>query len=223
MVHLEPVHRLLLGVVASLRAPLRDVGRGRVELEVVNLPRLRVHPASDDALDEDVVRDVEEDDGVGDDTLLRDGVRLGRGPRVAVEEPAGGFGLVRVERLDDHPDDHLVGHEIASVHELLGAHAEVGARRDRCAEEIARGDVLQAVLIDDELALGALAGGWGAGDHDLLRARGDGDDGAAGGGRGDRARVERPALLSAGELGGGDGECGGGHRLRWGVSADWIG
>ena len=74
---------------------------------------------------------------------------------------------------DDHPDDHLVGHEIASVHELLGAHAEVGARRDRCAEEIARGDVLQAVLIDDELALGALAGGWGAGDHDLLRDHSD--------------------------------------------------
>ena len=83
--------------------------------------------------------------------------------------------------------------------------------------------MFQAVLIDDELALGALAGGWGAGDHDLLRARGDGDDGAAGGGRGDRARVERPALLSAGELRGGDGECGGGHRLRLGVCADWMG
>ena len=51
VVHLEPVHALLLRVVAALRAPFGDVGRGRVEREVVNLTSLRVHPAADDALD----------------------------------------------------------------------------------------------------------------------------------------------------------------------------
>ena len=215
VVHLEPVHALLLRVVAALRAPFGDVRRGRVEREVVNLTSLRVHPAADDAFDDGAVRDVEEDDGVRDDAFRGDGVRLRRGPRVAVEEPAGGLGLVGVERLDDHADHHLVGDEVSAVHELLGALAEVGARRDRRAEEIARGDVLEAVLLDDELALGALARGGGAGDHNLLRASrdGHGDRAAGGGGRGRLTGVERPALLSAGELGGGDGECGGGHRL----------
>ena len=73
----------------------------------------------------------------------------------------------------------------------------------------ASGKGTQCELIVDKYGLEHISAG------DLLRA--------AGGGRGDRASVERPALLSAGELGGGDGECGGGHRLRWGVSADWIG
>ena len=44
---------------------------------------------------------------------------------------------------------------------------------------------------------------------------------AGGGGRGRLTGVERPALLSAGELGGGDGECGGGHRLL-GRGVTWV-
>ena len=76
---------------------------------------------------------VEENDGVGDDALLRDGVRLGRGPRVAVEEPAGGFGLVRVERLEEAlavvAIERAVG---ATTSGLDGATSRAG-RRNACS------------------------------------------------------------------------------------------
>ena len=61
-------------------------------------------------------------------------------------------------RLEDHADDHLVGHEVAAVHELLGLPAELGALLDRGAQHVARGDVGQAEVLVQALGLGALAG-----------------------------------------------------------------
>ena len=75
--------------VSSLRwvrrstTPLR-----RGENEVVDLSRLGVEAAADDALDQHLVGDVEEEEGVGLDALLGDGVRLRGAARVPVEEPA---------------------------------------------------------------------------------------------------------------------------------------
>ena len=60
------------------------------------------------------------------------------------------------------------------------------------------GDVHEAVLLDDELALRALAGGGRAGDHHALGAGGD-HNGPRGGARGGRARRDRE-LGARGEL-----------------------
>ena len=62
------------------------------------------------------------------------------------------------EPLADHPDDDGVGHQLAGVHVALGLAAEVGARGDRGAQQVAGGEVQELVLVTQALGLGALPG-----------------------------------------------------------------
>jgi hypothetical protein len=85
--------------------------------------------------------------------------RLGLGQRAweTIEQHA----LVRVglmHALDDHGDDQIVRHQRAAIHIALGLPPELVVFRPVCTEQIATGDVGDAVLRGDATGLGALAG-----------------------------------------------------------------
>ena len=83
------------------------------------------------------------------------GLRDGAGEAVH-EEALGGVGFLQPV-LDD-ADDHAVGDQVAGVHVLLGFQAHGGLVLDRVAQDVAGGDVGDAVLGHDTAGLGALAG-----------------------------------------------------------------
>ena len=82
---------------------------------------------------------------------------LDDGAREAVEQEAVAR-VVLLEALDDDPDDHVVGHELAGVHEALGLGAQRAAVLDGQAQDVAGRDVREAELVADALGLRALAG-----------------------------------------------------------------
>ena len=81
---------------------------------------------------------------------------LGHGAREAVEQHAP-FGVRLVEARVDHPDDQVVGHESAGVHDRLGLATEGRVARNLVAEHVAGRDVRHAELHRDARRLGALA------------------------------------------------------------------
>src|SRR4051794_7694814 len=80
---------------------------------------------------------------------------LGRA-REAVEQEAV-RGVLVAEAIEDHADDHVVGHELAAVHVPLGLAAQVRALLHRRAQDVAGGDVGQREVVLQALGLGALA------------------------------------------------------------------
>ena len=66
---------------------------------MVDLSGLRIGTTSHDALDEDVVGHVEEDEAVGGDAGGGEGLGLGGGAGEAVEEPAGFYTVGFVESV----------------------------------------------------------------------------------------------------------------------------
>ena len=78
----------------------------------------------------------------------------------AVEQEAAAAPSAR-EALADHPDHHGVGHQLARVHVALGLAAEVGARGDGRAQQVAGGEVHEVELGAQALGLRALAGPGG--------------------------------------------------------------
>ena len=91
--------------VSSDRCVRRSRCRPGAERHVVDLARLGVQTAPDDALDELLVGHVEEQEGVGLDALLGDGVRLRRrrGDAPSRSHPFS-FGVGGVERIHHHSD-----------------------------------------------------------------------------------------------------------------------
>ena len=83
------------------------------------------------------------------------GLRDGAGEAVH-QEALGRVGLLQAV-LDD-ADHHAVGHQLAGVHVLLGLQAHLGLVLDRRAQDVAGGDVGDAVFGHDAAGLGALAG-----------------------------------------------------------------
>ena len=76
--------------------------------------------------------------------------------REAVEQEA----VARVvigEALEDHADDHAVGHEFAGVHVALGLGSERCRRGDGGAEHVPGRDVRQAEVLGQPLSLRAFA------------------------------------------------------------------
>mmetsp|Transcript_27532 Transcript_27532/g.92033 ORF Transcript_27532/g.92033 Transcript_27532/m.92033 type:complete len:254 (+) Transcript_27532:390-1151(+) len=122
---LEAHLALFLRVVRPVLQAVHNVCRGRVKGQVVDAARLRVRAPAHDALHQDAVRHVEVQHHVRDDVRLGQGVRLGGSPREAIEEPTALLAVGLREAVADHADDHLVGHELAGVHELLGLLAHV--------------------------------------------------------------------------------------------------
>jgi len=84
----QPHLHLLLGIVAPLLEPPQHLlVVGRAERHVVYLAGDGICPTPDNALNEDFVGNVEEDEAVGRHARLGEGLRLGEGAWEAVEEP----------------------------------------------------------------------------------------------------------------------------------------
>ena len=181
---LEPLRQRLLGVVLALREPgddrlglRRRLGRRllalvvgvdlrRVELEVVDLPRLGVGAAAGDALDEDVLRHVEDDALVGEEEEAVHLLRLRRRPREPIQEPAALLAVgLRESRLDEVDHDR-VGDEHALRHALLRRLAVlvVGVLHRR-AEHVPRRDVHRPERLDQLLGDRAFARRRRAAEH----------------------------------------------------------
>jgi hypothetical protein len=71
---------------------------------------------------------------------------LGHRAREAVEDVAPTARVVAVEALAHDPAHDLVRHELATVHDLLGLEAELGALLDRGAEHVTGRDVRDDVV-----------------------------------------------------------------------------
>jgi hypothetical protein len=75
--------------------------------------------------------------------------------REAVEDKAASA-LRALDGILDDANDNLIGHEFARLHGLLGLEAHLGAVTHGLTQDIARGQVAQAVLVLDERRLRAL-------------------------------------------------------------------
>ena len=84
-------------------------------------------------------------------------MRLRHRAREAVEDEA----VARVGLVDAVGDDrhhHVVGHELAARHDVLGAQPDRRAGLDRGAQHVAGRKLHDAVLVDETLRLRAFAG-----------------------------------------------------------------
>mmetsp|Transcript_5620 Transcript_5620/g.15708 ORF Transcript_5620/g.15708 Transcript_5620/m.15708 type:complete len:265 (-) Transcript_5620:173-967(-) len=155
-----------LGVVAALvHARSNLAGGGREELDVVGLARDRVDAAARNALHEDLVRHVQQNEGARVDAQVLEHVRLRHGARHTIEQVALVIRHVLSRGLDDVHDE-LIRHEVARVHEALRLHAQRRLALHLRAQRVARRDVLHVVALRDGLALRALSRGRGAGDDE---------------------------------------------------------
>ena len=84
-------------------------------------------------------------------------LRLVDGPREAVED--GSAGAFRaIQDLVDQPEDHVVGHQLARLHGLLGLLPELGPGGQRLPQQVAGRDLTHPALLSDPARLGSLAG-----------------------------------------------------------------
>src|SRR5262245_54564389 len=133
----------------------------RVELDVVDVAGvLLAGTAAAEAPEDLLLGDVDEEHR-GDlppqaGHLRVQGLGLRESAREAVEDESVG-GLVALQPLGDHADDHLVRDQIAAVHVLLGLPADLGSLLDRGAQDVARRVVGQPEVLLKALPLGSLA------------------------------------------------------------------
>mmetsp|Transcript_8909 Transcript_8909/g.27996 ORF Transcript_8909/g.27996 Transcript_8909/m.27996 type:complete len:215 (+) Transcript_8909:911-1555(+) len=158
LVELREAHlRLLRRVVGAVRHARHHVAWRRVEGEMVDAAGLGVEPAADDALDQHRVGHVEVEHEVGLDLRGAQRGRLHGCAREAVEQPAVRLAVGLREPLAHEVDDHLVGHELAAIHVLLGGEAHLGTRLHRSTQHVARRQMHEPKLALDQLALRPLA------------------------------------------------------------------
>jgi hypothetical protein len=112
--------------------------------------------------------DVERPDAVGAGVRenLLERLSLGRSPREAVQEEAVLDHVGLGEAIDDDPDHHVVGDQVAGVNQGARPQAQFGALGDGGAQHVAGGDVDRSVGLDEAHALRALAGALAAQDDE---------------------------------------------------------
>ena len=164
-VDLQPVaHRGLSVVVALVELAAALVAHALLLRRVEQHVERRLADAADAASGEPAhqILFVHQDhEGLGDPPVqavqdLVQGLRLGDGAREPVHQEAlGRVGLLQTV-LDD-ADHHAVGDQLARVHELLGLQPHLSLVLDRRAQDVARGDVGDAVLGHDAARLRAFA------------------------------------------------------------------
>jgi hypothetical protein len=146
----------------------------RVRLFVVDVAGVAAHPATGQALDQVLDRDLDGDRPIDLAAALGEGLveddRLGTIAREAVEDHAGRrIGLV--EPLEEHLDRDVVRHELAALHVAPGRQADRRAVTDRGPEEISGGHVRHAEVRRQDRRLGPLAGARSTQQDDDLHAR----------------------------------------------------
>ena len=151
------------GIVLALHHAVGNVGRGRLELGVVDITGLRVHAPAGDAFQDKAVWHLDQHHGVqGHVSLCQiNGQRLGLRPgaRKAIEnEP---LGAIRSRRaFDDHRNDQFVGHQLAGLHEAVGLLAQIRAGGHRGAQHVATRNVRNLESFHQVFGLGSLARPW---------------------------------------------------------------
>jgi len=155
----------VFGVVFAVHQASLDVVWRRIELEVVDGSSLGIAAAAHDAVDDEVVWDLEQQHVVELDAVLVqrvfEGFGLGNRPREAVQHPTIECVFHR-QALAHHANDDLVGHQVAIVHVLLGFDAHRCAGLDRGPEHVPGRDVGNVVAFDEACGLGAFSGPGGS-------------------------------------------------------------
>src|SRR5215211_324036 len=133
---------------------------GWVEIDVVDVARVLLAGAPPaEPADDFLLRDLDQQRrghlAMELSHLRFERLRLGHRPGKAVEdEPVGG--LLLLQPLRDHADDHLVGGQVAPVHVLLRLLADLGALLDGGAEDVAGRVIGEAEVLLKALPLGPL-------------------------------------------------------------------
>ena len=163
--HLGTAPGGLLGVVVAVHeARLVDVAEpvvpGRVVDHVVAARALRADQAAGQPPDQLLELDVQVEQAVDPlaDGLQHavQGLRLRHRAGEAVEQEASAA-IGAGDPLPDHVDHHLVGHQLAAVHVLLGLHPQLGSSLDVVPEDVAGRDLRDAVVPGEEVGLCPLA------------------------------------------------------------------
>ena len=120
----------------------------------------RILAAQQDALDELLLRDADVNHDVHLESVLGEDfvelLGLDRRAGEAVEDaPLGVAVLGHV--VGNHVDDNLVGGQLAGLDVGLHAASQLGAAGNLAADDLARRDMLDAVVFLEALGLGALA------------------------------------------------------------------
>ena len=124
----------------------------RIEFDVVYATGCRVDATANDAVDDQFVRHVEFQHVINGNARLFHGVSLRNGPREAVQQEAV-TAIFLGDTLFHQRDDQLIGHQLASVHNVFRLLTELRAGFYRRAQHIAGGDLRNTVFLHDELSL----------------------------------------------------------------------
>src|SRR4029453_12799025 len=124
-----------------------------VEDEVVVDPALRAQAPAEDAVSDQLVGDLEQDDRV-QVVALQEEAGLGLVAGEAVDEQAV-VPVVLAQAPVDHGLDQVVGDQLTGGHAASDLGAELGVVLDVPAEDVADADVLQIEAFGQELGLGA--------------------------------------------------------------------
>ena len=114
-------------------------------------------PAACHALHDLLVGDFDGDHSVEGDARLLQGLCLGNGAGHPVEDEAV-LAVCLGQTLGDHPDDHLIGDQLAGIHIRLGLQANGSPVFHRSSENVAGGDGGNAQFLIQDLSLGAFPG-----------------------------------------------------------------
>mmetsp|Transcript_8234 Transcript_8234/g.30554 ORF Transcript_8234/g.30554 Transcript_8234/m.30554 type:complete len:203 (+) Transcript_8234:1146-1754(+) len=119
VVHRQAVRRLFFRVVASLRQSRGNFRRRRrEERHVINSSVNRIQASADDAVNENFIRHIEQQEQIRLDSTLLQRLCLLFTARVAIQQPT--LGAIRLRQaVLDHGDDDFVWHQVAAIHELL--------------------------------------------------------------------------------------------------------
>ena len=166
MVDRQTLHHDFFAVIVTLyevfaRHVVLAGNLGRVVLDVVAATRSGVHAAAGHTFDNfgvghgDFEHEVNRHAGVLQSLSLRDGARE------AVEKKAV-LAVVGKQTFLDKPDDDVIAHEAALIHDHLGGFAEFGTGLDGGAKHVARRDLRNAEVFFDVVGLGAFTGAGGS-------------------------------------------------------------
>ena len=165
VVHVETLAHGLFAIVVALDQILAGdviLGRSlrRIEPDVISAPRSGMHAPPAHPLDDRRVGHVDFQDVVERDGGVLHRVGLRNRSREAVEQVA--LRAIRgLQPLAHEPDDDVVGHQAAGIHDLFRGEAERRARLERGAQHVPGRDLRNAVRPGDEGGLRAFAGARG--------------------------------------------------------------
>lgn len=158
---------LVLYVILAVDEAVGDLSRWGVELEVVDLTGGGVAAAVDDALLEDMLRDINVDEDVRGDTHLGQRLGLLASAGEAIEDPATLESIGLGEAVANDRDHDVIRDKLASLHDSIALETELGASLNLSAERVTSRDVHVFVLLDELLALGTLPGTRGTSDDNV--------------------------------------------------------